>query len=242
MTTTAPVGGDGGEDRAPVAWAQRREWVAHNMWAFAIGVFVLVNLADAMGLLPYLAHPVWPSLAHPDWKWVLLPHPHRPVSVGMWYIVSIIGSPLGIAMVYYVSMFHPHTFCDHCVTRRVTLNGSQEAVTHRRALRAEHLVSDMLTVGARGSGAWRVLWLVARCLVVMVAALYVVGCVVDYLLPEGYGALVKSMDALAVWGAFLWLEHIHRLLQPWCPQCNPGGGDDLLEPSPDPVIHEPLSA
>ena len=111
---------------------------------------------------------------------------------------------------------HDRRLCEHCA-RSMPLNPAQDAVRFRRRLELAHLAGDRRVVVG-----------------------YLVLLLASNLALEP--AWVPSVVGRPVWAAvqstmiYLMLSHdTHRRLQPWCPQCRGGGGDNEDADVPDPL-------
>jgi hypothetical protein len=112
---------------------------------------------------------------------------------------------------------HDRRLCEFCVAA-MPINPTQAAIRHRRRLALAHLGADRRLVAA-----------------------YLVVLVGSNLLLLG-GPTLLRISGPYVWSAvqatmiYLVLSHTtHRRLQPWCPQCQGGGGrDHAVDQDPEP--------
>jgi hypothetical protein len=142
----------------------------------------------------------------------------RPLPPGS--LASVVAPSVLVAVVLlsWVSMRrHDRSLCEFCVAA-MPINPTEAATRYRRRLALAHLGAD-------------------RRIVVAYLVLLVGSCLL----------LLGGPPMLRLWGPYVWsgvqatmiylvLSHTtHRRLQPWCPRCQDGGGEDhAVDPDPEP--------
>lgn len=133
----------------------------------------------------------------------------RPLPPGSLASVVAPSGLVAVVLLSWVSMRrHDRSLCEFCVTA-MPINPTEAADRYRRRLALAHLGADRRIVAA-----------------------YLVLLVGSYVLLLG-GSPVLRLCGPYAWSAvqatmiYLVVSHTtHRRLQPWCPQCQGGGGGD----------------
>lgn len=136
------------------------------------------------------------------------------LDLNTWLDLATFGAPLMVLFLFtdVVHQWHVYALCPVCA-RKVPLDPPVKIAEKRRRLRSLHWLADRPKIVKYAQ--W---FMLALCLV-----------------PWGVGR-VAWIALMGVFATLVYLENVHRPLQPWCPQCHwDDGGDEEFVPDPDPV-------